>query len=298
MREKADAYQAGTMMKGEMREKFDQSPLGQASLTADRFASLRPIRYRPPQRPRPAVASLSVIIPSYNEEATVGQCIHSCLEVLEGLSRDFEIIVVDDGSRDGTRQVVRGLQTLAPDRIRVLSHAENMGKAEAIRTGLRYASKDIVVIQDADLEYPPREIPKLMVPLLDGYDVVYGSRFLGSPDGMPLSHRFGNRVVTLTNNLIYGTNFTDVMTGHKMFRRAALADFPFRSSRFVFEVEATATVVERNLNIAEVPVAYQRRQLGEAKIRWVDGIRCVLWLVGHRVKRALLRERTSEAARD
>lgn len=253
--------------------------------------TLRQVNYVPARGPV-LRSSISIIVPTYNEEGTIRSCLAQCLEVMEGSAYDYEIMVVDDGSTDRTyaraMEVARGRR----DRVRILRHPRNLGKGRAVRTGALSARKEILVIQDADLEYSPSEIPHLVLPVVqEGYDVLYGSRFLGVTDGMRTSHRVGNWILTATTNVLYGTSFTDVMTGHKVFTREAFRRLGLRAEGFAFEVECTARVMDEDLNVAEIPIEYRVRRVGEAKIRWVDGIRCLAWVVGMRVRNLLPRVR-------
>jgi glycosyltransferase involved in cell wall biosynthesis len=222
-----------------------------------------------------AVAFLSVLIPVYNEAPTVRAVI---LDVLaQPMVR--EVLVVDDGSVDGTREVLESLRQ-ADARVRVLTHAGNCGKGAAIRTGIAHASGSILLVQDADREYDPGEYPRIVAPLLEGVaDVVYGSRFSGG--ATPASwHAFGNFVLTTLSNLCAGLRLTDMETGFKAFRREVLGRVSIEEERFGFEPEITAKLARlRDVRILEVPVSYRRRTLAEGKkIRWHDGA-AALWCI-------------------
>jgi glycosyltransferase involved in cell wall biosynthesis len=217
---------------------------------------------------------LSVIIPVYNEKSTVLELLHRVEAV--PLSLDKEIIVVDDFSTDGTREVLGGLGR--PD-IRVLFHAKNMGKGSALRTGFSEATGDIVLIQDADLEYDPAEYPGLLAPILDGRaDVVYGSRFQGGPHRVLFFwHSVGNRFLTALSNIVTNLNLTDMETCYKVFRGDVLRKLSLKSRRFGFEPEVTIKVAKLKCRIYEVPISYAGRNYSEGKkIGWKDGL-AALW---------------------
>ena len=214
---------------------------------------------------------LSIIIPVYNEKATV-------LELLgrvESLPVDKEIILVDDGSTDGTRDILSGL---APGRAAVILHPANRGKGSAIRSGLAKASGDVIAIQDADLEYDPRDLLKLLVPITEGRaTVVYGSRFTGERKNMFFWHWVGNRFLTFITDVLFDTTLSDMETCYKMFRSEVIKGIPLRSSRFEIEVEITAKVLKRGHRIYEVPISYAGREFHEGKkITWRDGF-VALW---------------------
>jgi len=219
---------------------------------------------------------LSVIIPAYNEKNTVLELLRRVEAV--PLSLDKEIIVVDDFSTDGTREVLGGLGR--PD-IRVLFHAKNMGKGSALRTGFSEATGDIVLIQDADLEYDPADYPGLLAPILDGRaDVVYGSRFLGGPHRVLFFwHSVGNRFLTALSNVVTNLNLTDMETGYKVFRGDVLRKLSLKSRRFGFEPEVTVKVAKLKCRIYEVPISYAGRNYSEGKkIGWKDGL-AALWYI-------------------
>jgi glycosyltransferase involved in cell wall biosynthesis len=217
---------------------------------------------------------LSVIIPVYNEKNTVLELLRRVEAV--PLSLDKEIIVVDDFSTDGTREVLAGLGR--PD-IKVLFHAKNMGKGSALRTGFSEATGDIVLVQDADLEYDPAEYPGLLAPILDGRaDVVYGSRFLGGPHRVLFFwHSVGNRFLTSLSNVVTNLNLTDMETCYKVFRGDVLRKLSLKSRRFGFEPEVTIKVAKLKCRIYEVPISYAGRNYSEGKkIGWKDGV-AALW---------------------
>jgi len=217
---------------------------------------------------------LSVVIPAYNEKDTVLELLRRVDAV--PLSLEKEIIVVDDFSTDGTREVLGGLGR--PD-IKVLFHAKNMGKGSALRTGFSETTGDIVLIQDADLEYDPAEYPGLLAPILDGRaDVVYGSRFLGGPHRVLFFwHSVGNRFLTALSNMVTNLNLTDMETCYKVFRGDILRKLRLKSRRFGFEPEVTIKIAKLKCRIYEVPISYAGRNYSEGKkIGWKDGL-AALW---------------------
>lgn len=219
---------------------------------------------------------LSVIVPCYNERQTIVQIIEA---VHASSYPDKEIIIVDDCSRDGTKEI---LQTLSED-IKVYYHAQNQGKGAAIRTGIKAATGDLVVIQDADLEYDPNEYQMLIEPILkDKADVVYGSRFIGSGPHRVLYfwHRVGNGFLTLLSNMFTNLNLTDMETCYKVFRREIIQNIEIQENRFGFEPEITAKVARMDCRIYEVGISYYGRTYKEGKkIGWQDGIRAIYCII-------------------
>ncbi|MFB0559872.1 MAG: glycosyltransferase family 2 protein [Candidatus Lokiarchaeia archaeon] len=216
---------------------------------------------------------ITVLIPCYNEEDNILKVIDMVKKVDLGYPK--EIIVVDDGSEDSSVDKVK-TQTV----VKLLQHEENQGKGKAIQTGLQHATGDIIVIQDADLEYFPKDIPSLLNPLIKREtDVVYGSRFLGKADGMSISHNFGNKVLSWATRLFYGNSITDMMTGYKAFFRSDLEGISLKSKGFEFEPEITTKLLKMDKKIIEVPISYSYRKKGKAKIGWKDGIICLWWLI-------------------
>jgi glycosyltransferase involved in cell wall biosynthesis len=212
-------------------------------------------------------------MPVYNEAATVE---HIVARVL-GSGYDVELIVVDDASTDGTAPALEGLAAAHPQ-VRVFHHDRNRGKGAALRTGFAHVTGDIVIIQDADLEYDPREYARLIAPIIeDGADVVFGSRFLGGPHRvLYFWHAVGNRFLTLLSNCLNDLNLTDMETCYKAFRREVLDRIRLRADRFTFEPEFTAKVARAKCVIYEVPISYQGRGYAEGKkIGWKDGVTAI-----------------------
>lgn len=227
-----------------------------------------------PDASRPPL--LSVIVPCYNERATVAELLRKVKEV----PLDKEIIVVDDRSTDGSRDVVAALAQQWPE-IRQVLQPVNQGKGAAIRRGIEEARGDIVIFQDADLEYDPEEYPKLIQPILNGHaDVVYGSRFEGYPRRVMLYwHRLGNTFLTFLSNMITNLDLTDMETCYKAFRREVIQSIRLNSNRFGIEPEVTAKVAKRGYRIFEVPISYYGRDYWEGKkINWQDGFSAI-WTI-------------------
>jgi len=222
---------------------------------------------------------LSVIIPVYNERATIREV----LERVDAVPVDKQVIIVDDCSSDGTGGMLRELQ--GPGHT-VLFHPTNRGKGAALRTGLPYATGDCIVIQDADLEYDPRDYLALLRPVAEGRArVVYGSRFQASRPPMFLRHWVGNVLLTSLTNLLYGTRLTDMETCYKLFRADVLKDLAIESDRFNVEPEITAKILKKGVTILEVPIAYSRRNFAEGKkIGWKDFVSAVWTLVKYRFR--------------
>jgi glycosyltransferase involved in cell wall biosynthesis len=214
---------------------------------------------------------LSIIIPAFNEAAFLPEVIRRVGET----PYDKEIIIVDDGSTDGTREYLKGLVS---EGIKVLVHEKNMGKGAAMRTGIAVASGDVVIVQDADLEYDPKDYPVLLEPIMQGKaDVVYGSRFLGGPHRVLFFwHSIGNSLITLISNMFTDLNLTDMETGYKAFRKKIFEVITIESNRFGFEPEITAKVAKKGFRIYEVPISYSGRSYQEGKkITWKDGVKAI-----------------------
>jgi glycosyltransferase involved in cell wall biosynthesis len=225
---------------------------------------------------------LTVIVPVFNERNTVAEILRRMRAV--ELPVELEIVVVNDASSDGTEKV---LSALEDSTVRVVNHPHNMGKGAAIRTGLAHARGDLVLIQDADLEYDPEDWPRLLTPVLRGKArIVYGSRFTGERKNMLFWHWVGNRFLSLATNLLYNTTLSDMETCYKLFDRAVLDGITIESNRFEFEPEITAKVLRRGHRIYEVPISYAGREFDEGKkITWRDGIGALTTLVKYRFRR-------------
>lgn len=222
---------------------------------------------------------LSVIVPVYNEKNTIQEILNRVLE----MQLADEIIVVDDGSSDGTREILARYLNQEP--FRVVLHDKNQGKGAAIRTGLQVAHGDVILIQDADLEYDPREYPNLLRPIQEGVaDVVYGSRFLGAPRRPILFwNMVANKILTLVTNILYNNILTDMETGYKVFRREVIEGIRLRANRFDFEPEFTAKILKRKARIFEVPIAFYPRDYSEGKkIRMKDAFEAMWALFKYR----------------
>ena len=219
---------------------------------------------------------LSVVIPIYNELETLNEI----LRRVEATKFDKEIILVDDYSIDGTRDLLKDYENR--EGYQVFYHSRNKGKGAALRTGFENVQGDIVLIQDADLEYNPEDYPQILAPILDKRaDVVYGSRFLGG--GAHRVHFFwhsvGNKVLTLISNMFTNLNLTDMETGYKVFTRPVLEKLTFKCDRFGFEPEFTSKVAKNGFRVYEVPISYSGRDYAEGKkITWKDGV-AALWFI-------------------
>ena len=224
---------------------------------------------------------LSIIIPAYNEVDFIGDVIRRVQET----PFEKEIIIVDDGSVDGTRDILKNLKE---PNITVVLQEVNQGKGAALRAGFERAKGDIVIIQDADLEYDPRDYPRLLEPILEGKaDVVYGSRFLGGPHRvLYFWHYVGNMAVTLLSNMFTNLNLTDMETGYKVFKREVLKDITIESNRFGFEPEITAKIAKGRFKVYEIPISYYGRSYEEGKkITWRDGIKAFFTILKYNVFR-------------
>lgn len=236
---------------------------------------------------QPEKMNVSIVMPVYNEREYITEVIKRVTDT--GIPA--ELVVVDDFSRDGTRDVLKKLESewKGTCKLRVLFHERNMGKGAALRTGFEHVSGDIVIVQDADFEYDPRDYPKLLQPILDGKaDVVFGSRFVGGDSHRVLFfwHMIGNKVLTFVSNMLTNLNLTDMETGYKAFRTEVLRGIRLESNRFGFEPEITAKVAKSRCRIYETSISYSGRTYEEGKkINWKDGV-AAFW---HIVKFNLLR---------
>ena len=230
------------------------------------------------------VPCLSVVMPVFNEATTVEEMIRTVL--LQPVTQ--ELIVVDDCSSDGTLAVLERMVSGEP-RLKVLKHSVNQGKGAALRTGIREATADIVIIQDADREYDPAEYPVLLRPILSGRaDVVFGSRFIGSQEHRVLYfwHSIGNRFLTLLSNMFTNLNLTDMETCYKAFRREVIQSITIEENRFGFEPEVTAKLARSGSRIYEVAISYHGRTYAEGKkINWKDGVRAIWCIVKYGLTR-------------
>ena len=218
---------------------------------------------------------LSIVIPVYNESETICEVVRR----VEQVSGDKEIIIVDDGSTDGTRALLEGYKKR--EGFEVIFQPKNKGKGAALRAGFEIAKGEVIIIQDADLEYNPEDYPALLGPIFDNRaDVVYGSRFLAGPHRVLFFwHYLGNVFLTTLSNMFTNVNLSDMETGYKVFRRKILESITLKSNRFGFEPEFTCKVARKNFVIYEVPISYSGRDYSEGKkINWKDGV-AALWFI-------------------
>lgn len=223
---------------------------------------------------------LSVIIPVYNEIDTIEEI----LKRVEQVNLAEELIIVDDGSTDGSREILKKIAHDDP-KIHLILHEKNQGKGSAVQTGIHASSSDLLLIQDADLEYDPRDYASLLKPIEEGIaDVVYGSRFLGAPRRTTMFwHMIANKLLTLMTNILFNSILSDMETGYKLFRREIIVDIPLKSKRFDFEPEITAKLLKRKVRIFEVPITFNPREYSEGKkIGLKDAFEAVWTLLKYR----------------
>jgi glycosyltransferase involved in cell wall biosynthesis len=221
---------------------------------------------------------LSIIMPVFNEKKTLPIILNQ-LKAVKIPRVSQEIVIVDDHSTDGTKEILKEIKKKQPS-LRIIFHSQNQGKGAAVRTGLHQASGDIFLIQDADLEYDPQDIPRLIKPIQEGKaEVVYGSRFTGERRNMLFWHMMGNRLLTFLTNLLYNTTLSDMEVCYKLFTKKALKNVKLKEDRFGFDPEITAKVLKIGFRIYEVPISYAGREFEEGKkIKWHDGLR-ILWVL-------------------
>jgi glycosyltransferase involved in cell wall biosynthesis len=233
------------------------------------------MRYYSSYEPITESPLVSIIIPVHNEEGSIGEVLRRVEQINQFRK---EIIVVDDGSTDASLSIIKNFP------VSIIRHEQNRGKGAAIRTGLFHCNGDVIVIQDADLEYLPEDIDNIIKPIIAGVaDVVYGSRFLGTYKGMSISHRVGNWILSRTASFLYARHITDVMTGHKAFTCKAMHSLP-DADGFDIEIEMTAKLLQRaSIRYLEVPIKYAYRNEGHSKISSADGLKCLLKLIYLRI---------------
>jgi len=224
---------------------------------------------------------LSIVMPVFNERTTLP----AVLEKVASVSFDKEIVIVDDGSTDGTREYLQKMAQDPGEGIRVFFHDRNRGKGAALRTGFREVQGDLVIIQDADLEYDPKDYPNLLNPILDGRaDVVYGSRFLGGPHRVLFFwHYVGNKLLTLISNMLTNLNLSDMETCYKVFRAEVIKNLAFSSDGFDIEAEITVKIAKAGYRVYETPISYSGRDYSEGKkITWRDAFPALWALIKYR----------------
>ncbi|MBI2599040.1 glycosyltransferase family 2 protein [Candidatus Curtissbacteria bacterium] len=224
--------------------------------------------------------ALSIIIPSFNEGKTLKEIVNKVLSFKTIYNK--EVIIVDDGSTDETRQILKRFPS--SKNIKVIVNSKNLGKGASVTRALKIATGDIVVIQDADLEYDPRDIPKILA-LFDNKNVkvVYGSRILGNNPSSHWTFNLGGQLVTLVTNILFRTNITDEPTGYKAMRRDVLKNLKLKSQGFEFCPEITAKIAKQKIKIWEVPISYHPRPVKEKKIKWQDGVAAIFYLLKYRI---------------
>ena len=227
---------------------------------------------------------LSIIMPVYNEKETVAVILEKVLAIhLENMEK--EILVVDDGSTDGTKEILQGIQkSLSPVPLQVYYHPQNRGKGAAVSTALAQVTGDIVIIQDADLEYHPEDYPVLMMPILKyGADAVYGTRFLGIHRAFMFWHYLANKGLTMATNILFDSMISDMEVGYKAFRTEIIKGMKINAKGFDFEPEVTAKILKKKVKLFEVPIVYSGRDYSEGKkITWTDGFKAIWTLLKYR----------------
>lgn len=227
---------------------------------------------------------LSILIPAYNEEENIVDVLTQVFSV--NYKIPFEVVLVNDGSTDRTSELIKNfISSKKIQNFRLIETSRNMGKTMAIKIAIKNSKYEIIIIQDADGEYSPKDIPKLLQPiLLNHVSVVFGSRFTGKINSMKLSHRLGNKFLTLMTRILYRIDITDMETGYKAIRREVLDSFTITSSGFLIEPELTAKVSRLGYQIVERPINFIERRKGKKKISWRDGIWALLALIKFRFK--------------
>ncbi|HLF91421.1 MAG TPA: glycosyltransferase family 2 protein [Anaerolineales bacterium] len=217
--------------------------------------------------------SISVVVPVYNEKNTIREIVRR----VQAVGLVHEIVIVDDGSKDGTRELLPELD--GKDGVRVILHEHNQGKGAAVRSGIRHTTCEVIIIQDADLEYDPRDYPGLLKPIEEGLaDVVYGSRFLGGPRRPILFwNMVANKILTLVTNVLYNNILTDMETGYKVFKREVVNGMTIHARRFDFEPEFTAKLLKRKVRIFEVPITFNPREYSEGKKIGIKDAFVAMW---------------------
>jgi len=221
---------------------------------------------------------LSIIMPVFNEKKTIEEILRQLMAVkIPKVSK--EIIIIDDKSTDGTKEILKKIKKEQPQ-LKIIFHTQNQGKGAAVRTGFHQAKGDLLLIQDADLEYDPSDLPRLVEPIQKGKaEVVYGSRFTGERRNMLFWHMVGNKLLTLIVNLLYNTTLSDMEVCYKLLTRKALKNVKLKENRFGFDPEITVKILKKGIRIYEVPISYAGREFEEGKkIKWYDSLR-ILWVL-------------------